>query len=382
MLLFLGAGASNPFGIPIMRDFLKLFDQDVGSFPLYGAIKGTYEKECDLEVLMTVIEDLTKPQGEFFRSISPQTAFFLLQKERNDANRYLDKESREEAKTLIAKIKAIIRNECSKAVSDDSNILKVYDDFFKIIEEKDKEIKQEFRFNLASYGRRFKMVLPVDLRIFTTNYDTCMEVYFNRRELDFSRGIVNRYGENIFDVDEYGSLQSQNKVARIYKLHGSIDLFETKGKIRQFTAAGGERTFLGESYGEESLRWPIEFGGYRHVIESPYLDMFRLLRDTAKEKHWWIFIGFSFRDRTICSILNDVLRAKTRNERPNALLLTCHPAPIVERLKEWNYQALVDTIYPVEAEFGSNEFSSKFSKALLDKEYINRIGGGTVQRTH
>jgi hypothetical protein len=380
MLLFLGAGASKPFGIPTMRDFLKLFDQEVGSSPLYNAIKAISEKDCDLEVLMTVVEDLTKSPGEFFRAISPQTAFFLLQKERNEANRYLADESREEAKALLTKIKAIIRRECSKAVSDDSKILKVYDDFFNLLAEMEKEMKPEFHFNLTTYGRRPIMVLPTKLRIFTTNYDTCVEVYFNRKEIDFSRGIVNRYGEDVFDVDEYGSLQSQNKAAKIYKLHGSVDLFEAKGKIRLFTAAGGEKTFLGESYGEESLHWPIEFGGYRHVIESPYLDLFRLLRDTAQEENWWIFIGFSFRDRTICSLLNDVLRIKSRSERPNALLLTCHPEPVVERLKEWGYQAIVDTIHPVEAEFGSGGFSSKFSKALLDKEYIRRIGGGVVEK--
>ena len=47
MLLFLGAGASKPFGIPTMRDFPKLFDQEVESSPLYTAIKTTFEKDFD-----------------------------------------------------------------------------------------------------------------------------------------------------------------------------------------------------------------------------------------------------------------------------------------------------------------------------------------------
>ena len=162
---------------------------------------------------MTIIEDLTKPPAEFFRAISPQTAFFLLQKERDEANRYLAEENREEAKTLLANIKVIIRRECNKAVSNDSKILKVYDNFFNLLAEEEKKIKQtEHHFNLSSYGRRSIISLPANLKIFTTNYDTCMEVYFNRREIDFSRGIVNRYGENIFDVDEYVSQRNQNTV--------------------------------------------------------------------------------------------------------------------------------------------------------------------------
>jgi len=60
MLLFLGAGASSPFGIPTMSGFIKLFDKEVGDSPLYQAIKVAFEKECDLEVLMTVVEDLSK----------------------------------------------------------------------------------------------------------------------------------------------------------------------------------------------------------------------------------------------------------------------------------------------------------------------------------
>lgn len=146
-----------------------------------------------------------------------------------------------------------------------------------------------------------------------------MEVYFHRKQIDFNRGIVKKYGEDIFDVDSYSSLQSQN--IKIYKLHGSIDLFQYKGKIRFLSAGGTKKTFLGEECGDYSIRWPVEFGGYRHVIESLYLEMFRLLRDMAKGECWWIIIGFSFRDRSVCSILNDLLELKAIRDRPRTLLI-------------------------------------------------------------
>jgi len=104
MLLFLGAGASKPFGIPSMSGFLTLFDQEIASSSLYKAIRSVYKKDCDLEVIMTIVEDLTKPSGDFFRTISPQTSFFLLQKERGETDVYLSKESREEAKALLTKV--------------------------------------------------------------------------------------------------------------------------------------------------------------------------------------------------------------------------------------------------------------------------------------
>jgi hypothetical protein len=195
-----------------------------------------------------------------------------------------------------------------------------------------------------------------------------LEVYFNRKEIDFTRGIVNRYGENLFEVDSYDGPLTRD--VRIFKLHGSVDLFQKKGKIRQLSSAVAEKTFLGEDYGDESMRWPIEFGGYRHVIESPYLDLFRRLRDGAKAKDWWIIIGFSFRDRTICSLLNDVLGLK-------ALLLDCHPEPIVKRLEDWGYQALVDTLHPLEVEFGSKDLSRKLHEAFVAEGYKKEMDVST-----
>jgi hypothetical protein len=363
-----------------MLGFINLFDQEVGDSPVYKEIKTTFGNECDLEVLMTVVEDLSKSPQEFFRAVSPQTAFFLLQKERKEANRYVHEEdNKKEARELLARIKAIIRRECIKAVSDSSKITEVYDDLFDFLENERKQmITPGIHWSGTQVGGT-EEVLPTDLRIFTTNYDTCIEVYFNRREIDFSRGIVKRYGEDLFDVDSYESPRTQAIGIKIYKLHGSVDLFQKKGRIIQLNAAGAEKTFLGKEYGEESMRWPIEFGGYRHVIESPYLDLFRLLRDTAKEKRWWIMIGFSFRDRTICSVLDDVLRLKPERDRPNALLIDRHIDPIVKRLREWGYDALVDTIYPVEVEFGNKDLSTKLHEFFLAKGHIKELSAEHAQ---
>jgi hypothetical protein len=195
-----------------------------------------------------------------------------------------------------------------------------------------------------------------------------VEVYFNRKEIDYCRGIVSRYGEDVLDVDSYAAHPTTN--VRIYKLHGSVDLFQKKGRTRQLQAPGAEKTFLGDEYGEEVMRWPIEFGGYRHVIESPYLDLFRLLRDTAKVDKWWIIIGFSFRDRTICSILNDVLELKAQRDRPNALLIDAQTEPIVKRLEDWGYHALAETLLPVETEFGTEKLSARLQQVLLAKSFL------------
>jgi hypothetical protein len=372
MLLFLGAGASMPFGVPTMIDFIKLFDKEVGDSPLYRELKTAFGENCDLEALMTVIEDLSKSPKEFFKAISPQTASFLLQKERKDADHYINGDRSQEAGELSAKIKAIIRKECNRAISNDSRILEVYDDFFTSLEsQKRRVIAVPSLWGSSQIGSgAHAFTLPTDLRIFTTNYDQCLETYFNRREIDFWRGIVSRYGESVFDVDSYDPLLAENMPCKIYKLHGSVDLFRKEDKIKRLEVPRAEDPFLIKEYGEEFMRWPIEFGGYRHIVESPYLDLFRRLRDVAKQKTWWIVIGFSFRDRTICSLLNDVLRLKSKRERPAILLLNRHTQPVIERLKDWDYQALVETMFPVEVEFGGKGFSTKLDEAFVSAGYV------------
>jgi hypothetical protein len=375
MLLFLGAGASAPFGIPTMSGFLILFDKQFEVSVIYNDAKRIFGKECDLEVLMTVIEDLSKPKDDLFRVISPQTAFFLLS-EKEELTKYLNEETRTEAKRLLDEMKCVIRNECLQAIGKDSRIVDVFDYFFSSLDRESQLFHPgASHWDGMEIGQN-QMVLPSPLSIFTTNYDTCLEVYFNRKQIDFTRGIVTKYGEDILDVSSYNS--SQAKSTKIFKLHGSIDLFSSKGQIRQLKAAGSQKTFLGDECGEYSIRWPIEFGGYRHVIESPYLDLFRLLRDTANEDKWWFIIGFSFRDRTICSILNDILGLKARRDRPNVFLIDNHQEPIIKRLEAWGYPSLAETICPIETEFGNRNLSANLHETLVKKGHIREVKPGAV----
>ena len=357
MLLFLGAGASKPFGIPAMFDFVRIFDEEFKDNELYNKTKETFsEKEFDLEVLMTILEDLSKTKEEFFRVVSPQTTQFLFKIDRKEAEHYVNESViKENAKKLLTRMKSIIRRECVKAIKEkETRIMEVYDEFFQTLSQIQPRLLERGweESNIA----RTDMNLPSNLQVFTTNYDTCLETYLNRKQIEYTRGIVYRYGENFFDVSSYNEIA--NKIG-IFKLHGSIDLFQKKDQIRQLPILNEDITYLGNDIGEESIRWPIEFGGYRHVIESPYLDLFRLLRDKIKDEHWWIIIGSSLRDRTICSILNDVLRLKEKRERPTILLINRNPEPVVQRLRDWEFLSFADSASNVKVEFGSKGYPNR-----------------------
>ena len=119
MFIFLGAGASSPFAVPTMPEFIKLFDQELNN-TLYDEVKKTFgDENFDLEVLMTVLDDLSKSRQEFFRIVSPQTTDFLFRRNREEALNYVnDAIVKEEARKLLVKIKSIIRRECIKAIKE------------------------------------------------------------------------------------------------------------------------------------------------------------------------------------------------------------------------------------------------------------------------
>lgn len=347
-----------------MPEFIDIFDREMGNSALYKNIRNSFDRESfDLEVLMTILEDLSKDENELFRTISPQTSTFLVEKMRKEDVNYMDKLPQpSKAKECLSELKGKIRRICFHAVQDKvDTILKIYDQLFRTL--RSATISQVRNGGFVQGGDDI-LNYPADLKIFTTNYDTCVETFLNRHQISFDQGIVRRYGYNVFDVDSFSDRSGE---VGIFKLHGSVDLFRKNGEIRQLPVYAPEgSTYLGEEYGEAVMRYPIEFGGYRHVIESPYLDLFRLFRDRIRDpnQRFWLLIGSSFRDVTICSIMNDVLRLKKRGRLPLIMLVNPSAKAIVARLKEWGMTAFAGLIRQVEERFGTDECVTKLREIM------------------
>lgn len=371
MIIFLGAGASRTFGIPTMPEFVDIFDKEIGDYWLYKEVKNSFDKESfDLEVLMTVLEDLSKDKKELFSRISPQTSTFLWRIMREKGTEYADTflvpDTENMAKECLSKIKRIIRRECFNAVRNNAGtIVRVYDDLFSLLSSVKEPLKMK-RIGSFSHAGDGRLTYPTNLEIFTTNYDTCIETYLNKHQIQSKVGVSPRYGNIVFDVDSYDG--RENARVEVFKLHGSVDLFRKGGEIRQFTGFPRETgvTHLGEEFGEEHMRFPIEFGGYHHIIESPYLDLFRLFRDRMKldVQTLWLLIGSDFRDITICSIINDVLRLKDSGEHPLIILVNPNAETIIKRLREWGMNTFAERIVKVEEKFGTRECIAELDVTL------------------
>ncbi|MEW6592672.1 MAG: SIR2 family protein [Candidatus Hadarchaeota archaeon] len=341
MLLFLGAGASRIFGIPTMSEFIDIFtkDDEIKSNDMFNDIKNSFPDDFfDLEVLMTVLDDITREAGNLYQIISPHTTKFLMGKEKKEMQRYLEDESiKKVAQELLARLKKMIRERCIQAVRDKNKLIVVYDKFFGAIS------RAHDRRRVDNYSSGDKKIrYPGGLKIFTTNYDTCVETYLNQRQIHFSEGITRRFGNDVFDIETY---PDRPDVVGLYKLHGSIDLFERSGDINQFQVflPDGKVTSLGEDVGSEFLVYPVE-GSTRYALRSPFLDLLHAFRKKLVAEKLWVVVGSSFRDHTICSIMNDVLRSKEEADYPKIALIDLKPEIVLKNIGRGNFGKLKEVI--------------------------------------
>lgn len=347
MLIFIGAGVSKIFEIPDMRGFIEIFDNDpqITQFDIYEDIKRTFGNDIDLEILMTILDDLSKDRKDFLKSISPQTTQFIL-RNINTKNYIYDDEVIDKSKFILGNIKNILRNECRKAEFEyQDKILDVYDRFLETI--------CRYVSNHYTSGDK-KISYPNNLKFVTTNYDRCIETFLRKRQIQFVQGLVNKFGHLTLDVSSFND--GSNRVG-LFKLHGSIDLFTIDGMIR--------RKIYEEESGLELVYYPVEFSGYQHIIESPYLELFYLFRERLNQEDTWIIIGSSLRDRTICSIMNDVIRLKTEGEYPKIIFVNPEVG-IIPRLKDWGFPYLADRVSQnhIRDYFGSDETNKKILEHL------------------
>lgn len=353
MLIFIGAGVSKLFGIPDMKGFTDIFDKDtdISSDEVYCGIKRSFEgararfeEGFDLEVLMTVLDDLGRDEDELWRRMSPQTAKFLF-RNFSQINHLQDMKVRETSRLLLGRIKRIIVSECLKADGEkQQKVTEVYDGLMQALS----------RHEGNDLSGDKKINYPSRLKIFTTNYDRCIETYLGIRQIDFTQGLNQRFGYNAFDVSSYEDEGTEHYV-KVFKLHGSVDLFNIDGVVRQRRH--------GETIGEEVVYFPIEFGGYNRVIESPYLELFYLFRKELDDERRWIIAGTSLRDRTICSIMNDVIRLKSEKERPRILFINPDQG-VIDRVGTWGYSHLKDRLIPISNDFGLPETYDSIMKKL------------------
>lgn len=357
ILVFLGAGASKPFGIPTMKEFVdmlnmtktrKRYEIADDEFALYQRIQGVvrryFEQKTDFEAIYTVIDCLSRSAPfidrdsivqtfyydtyvrSCFRRISEEPDMLALEHELTSRrHEYADVASR-----LRMKIERLVVDQCTVKREYTKEIERIYDDFFGCL------------------NRVFGVK---DLWIYTTNYDRSVEYYFrDYRGKDIETGF--RYNDNL-RKSILNPVLFYSKGLKLIKIHGSITFWRNK-RLNEIEELKGDPTaqYVPENYEGQTMWFPIE---EKKMYTYPYLDMFRALKKDLKSTHKWVIVGHSFNDSIIRQIFVEC------SKQQNKVLIVLKDKSEAQYVIENNLCDVRGDLIPSENKFGDIELSEEIA---------------------
>jgi len=308
IVFFFGAGASAPFGIPTMKKFVTNFEKSLikketeRERKLYTDIKENLEKhlsqKVDLEGIFSVIDGIINYTPERLGLLSLYATAEFKKPFPTDIDKRICKSLREKFQTFI-------KEKCAIPTESFDKIAVVYRDFFN-------------RFMLELGGgmqQNGDYVWNPEWKIFTTNYDLCLEYFWRMR----ARARI----DTGFDYDAVTKAEVLNpeKLLRedlpiqLFKLHGSVNWLFEKGTDRVIEISEKGRSYMGREYGREMMIYPI---AEKELYLDPYISMLLRLNRELEKKPVWVVIGYSFND----PIIREIFLRKS-NKRKHLILI--HP---------------------------------------------------------
>ncbi len=346
---FFGAGASAPFGIPTMKEFVLVFEKflienaDKKERELYSDVKKTLEskinRKVDLEAVFTVIEGIINYDDP--EKLGLLALYFEAERKKN----FPTAEQVETCNKLKLKFQSFIKDRCDIPETF-TEIKKVYRDFFnRIAIELGGDYRKE---GIYAYNTNWT--------IFTTNYDVCLEYYWRIAagvdlDTNFMPDRITR--NNILRPNSI--LAEPPEILKLFKLHGSFNwLIDKKtGNVIEVTEKGN--SIMGTSYTGELMLYPI---AEKELYLEPYISMLTRLNRELKRNPIWIVIGYSFNDPVIREIF-------IKNWSTSKKLVLVHP----RATKILNRRLTRIKGYPLEKYFGLTRPESVIGEKNLRADY-------------
>lgn len=347
LVLFLGAGASMPFGIPGMSEFVKLLDyavqEDDGEISVDDDEKELWQKllttarqeyeEVDLEWILSVLNGLS--QSSLWPIIRLADVPF-------DENNLERRES--EARRLKRKIEEYIKEKCQLPSDKKNDAITFYSRFFEEL--------------LHARGYHPK--------IFTTNYDNVIESSNEERNHNIPPerpkiALVNGFSPSIgsrhwvWNPEVFEAKFVDNSLPQyFFKLHGSITWYATQSNILEIPVIAQSMKLTSGEEAASLLIYPVE---EKRIFSPPFTELFYQFRSTLLYKaRILVVIGYSFRDEIFQYLFKEAL------ERNKALRIFVANTD-TKRIKEVQDEFGENRIVPIMEEFGTGDFIP----SLLDK---------------
>lgn len=369
-MILLGAGSSVPFGIPDMKAFVELFKKEVTSTrPELQSLLSAIEQamngserligskiEFDLESLMVVLQDLAKRNGEPISAPTFALTLYLVSDKGKSVETYNVENVRKtfgtKAKELLSLLQSHISTQCMRPINIGKKSL------------------ASFSFLDMLYGPLFVVLSFGNIRssittkwIFTTNWDLCLKQWLEYARMSFQDGVgLDTYRKPVLDVQNGWKDEPTDGSSKVVPLHGSLDLIRrtryVSGKpYEEIHKLDDPETYFRNSSEEISkafIIYPLEAVGYDQSVRSPYLDMLGLLKQVLRNESVVFVVGFSFRDSTIASIFDEIVRERAQLGREKDLkivLISSSPRTIIDNLNRQGFENISRALIPIELIF-------------------------------
>ena len=222
-MIFLGAGASKPYGIPTLKEFSEYAIQileKMGHEQTIQSIKDSlneFDMVMDFEALYSILEGLVNPTKSV-QYAGPFTAFLVSSKK----NLPLDSDYSE----VLSDLRKIIYDKCSIICNEQkfSIVEKCMDQLLAVTKE-NRCIEQII-------GLTGPRSVNIGKLFVTTNYDMALELYFLKKEVPITDGYKDTgFLVKHFDPALLSDPHNPQESRGIIKLHGSIWQFLQGNKM-------------------------------------------------------------------------------------------------------------------------------------------------------
>jgi len=292
--LFLGAGASKPFGKMLMAEFINSLyaDKTFSASPLFKQIA---QENSDLEYLFEQLESWAEKRY-VERNVGTPSIYGA------------PKELVAHARTLLVELrKKVFHAYKDIDGTNSSKLLQVFNELlggiFETLDEK-----------------RYPLL------IFTTNYDPAVEAFCARsNDYELEDGFANEAGNWVWRRERLDNFEraGNKKHVVLIKLHGSANWVKRGGRILRLPFP----IYEGEDY-ENVLIYPAT---RKVALDDPYFTGYDYFQRTMDACGCCIVIGYSFRDY---DALTKLASASAFNPRLKVLVVDPQPENIREKLSE------------------------------------------------
>jgi len=336
-LLFLGAGASQPFDIPTMTGMVTKFEKhleenNISERFLYSRIKeelgkGFDASKIDIESVFSVIHGIIA--GITPQKMGPFPYYYIS---RFSSEQEFSPDEIKDAKKLQKELESFIKKEC-QFVGTDEDKMKIYEQAYDPL--------FKYLWGVQRVKNPKGLEYSIGWKAYTTNYDLIFESYW--KELakinDFLSSEKSEF--EYFDQEKCKANYSES----FAKLHGSLDweMLDDNSILRT-----SSDTFTRFKKRGTVMLYPIQ---QKDLYLHPWIHLFQELKQGLQTCDLWYVIGYAFNDEFILEIFKEAFSNKKR-----MVIISPHAKDMQEKFEK----KLHDFITPLPIKFGDKYFSKQF----------------------